>query len=512
MPSASWNLSRSIRQNNFVVTPSKAEFLELAKKGNLIPLRLEVLADTETPLSAYQKLTQGTPEHSFILESIEGGEHLGRYSFIGAQPKMVMSVTGNRLTIDRNGKKEDREAPKDPLTLVEQELSKYRAVLVPGMPRFTGGMVGYIGFEYMGRIEPVPAPPEDDLKLPLMYFMLIDTLLVFDRVRQVIQIVANAFVEGNAEKAYDETVARIQRIQEALAKPFSSVPVTLPPSTAEVSFQSNMPKDEFLQIIHKGKQYIKQGDIFQFVPSQRFSAPTKATPLQIYRALRTVNPSPYMFLMPLKGFSLVGASPEIHVRCEEGRCIIRPLAGTRKRGKTTEEDSNLEKELLADEKERAEHLMLVDLARNDLGRVCEFESVSVPKLMKVERYSHVMHISSEVIGQIQKDKTPYDLMRATFPAGTLSGAPKIRAMQIISEQERRCRGPYGGALGYFSFNGNADTCIILRTLIVKDGMAYVQAGAGVVDDSVPEMEFEETVNKAKALVKAVELANTFLSK
>ncbi len=493
-----------------MISPSKSEFLELAKRGNLVPIRMEVLADTETPLTAYQKLTLPQQRHSFILESVEGGEHLGRYSFIGVQPKVVLSVVGDRLIREEDGTKRESPAPKDPLKAIEQELSSFKPVVVPGLPRFTGGMVGYLGFEYAARIEPIPVPPADDLKLPLLRFMMMDKLVIFDRVRQVIQIIANAFISGSPESAYDHAVQHIASMAEALSKPLAAPAIQFSDHVPPVNFQSNMPKDEFLNMVKTGKQYIKQGDVFQFVPSQRFSAKTKASPIEIFRALRTVNPSPYMFLMEFPEFALVGSSPEIHVRCENGIAEIRPIAGTRPRGSTESEDCRLEKELLADVKERAEHLMLVDLARNDLGRVCDFKTVSVPKFMTIERYSHVMHIVSQVIGKLHQGQSAFDLMRATFPAGTLSGAPKIRAMQIISELEKRCRGPYGGALGYFSFSGNTDTCIIIRTLIVKDGAAYIQAGAGIVDDSIPENEYEETVSKAMASVRAVALANSFM--
>lgn len=490
--------------------PSYPEFLEYAKKGNLVPVRVEVLADTETPLTAYQKLTRNGAENSFILESVEGGEHLGRYSFIGVKPRLSISVERGVQIIEQDGKRVESALPQDPLRTVEAELARYKPVTVPGLPRFTGGMVGYLSFEYISRIEPVPCPPQDDLKLPMLHFMLTDTLVIFDRVRQVMQIVANAHIQGDPKSAYAEALQRIEAVRQSLSEPISTPKAVLPEQVPDVEFTSCVTKDEFLQMVITGKKYIKQGDVFQFVPSQRFAAPTNAPPLAIYRALRTVNPSPYMFLMQFKNFALVGSSPEIHVRCEEGLAEIRPIAGTRHRGRNAEEDQRLEKELLADEKDRAEHLMLVDLARNDLGRVCVFESVKVPEFMIVEKYSHVMHICSQVTGLIQPDKTAFDLMRATFPAGTLSGAPKIRAMQIIADLEKRHRGPYGGALGYFSFNGNLDTCITIRTLIIKDGMAYVQSGGGVVDDSVPESEYEETVNKAKALVKAVALAESFL--
>lgn len=490
--------------------PSKAEFLDLTKKGNLIPVRLEVLADTETPLTAYQKLTLGKPRHSFILESVEGGEHLGRYSIIGFDPKAILSVKNGTLTIERNGESTTQPAPKDPLTVVEAEMKKYKSVQVEGFPRFTGGMVGYLGCEYLSCIEPVPYPKQDELKIPMMYYMLLDTLVIFDRVRQVIQIITNVHVESDAASAYAQACQKLLEIQKQLREPLTfhspSIPATGIP---DLEFKSNMAKTEYLDMVIQGKKLIKQGDIFQFVPSQRFSSKTNASPIHIYRALRTINPSPYMFLMQLEGFSLIGSSPEIHVRCEEGHVEIRPIAGTRKRGITPEEDSALEKELLANEKERAEHLMLVDLARNDIGRVCDYKTVTVPQFMIIEKYSHVMHIVSEVTGKLNHDKTAFDLMRATFPAGTLSGAPKIRAMQIISDLEKRCRGTYGGALGYFSFNGNVDTCITIRTLVLKDGVAHVQAGGGVVDDSDPEEEYQETVNKSKGMVKAVSLAEQF---
>jgi anthranilate synthase component 1 len=489
--------------------PDKTEFARLAAKGNLIPVRQEILADTETPLTAYQKLCGGGAEHSFLLESVEGGEHLGRYSFIGFDPHTVISARDKRLTIETNGRKEEKEMPKDPLKVVEQHIAHFKPVTVPGLPRFTGGMVGYLGFEYIGCIEPIPLPPRDDLHLPILYFMLIDNLVIFDRVRQVIQIVANAHVDGDADRAYEDALKRIAAIQAKLSQPVAFPSVVLPSAVPEVRFESNMPKDEYLNVVTTGKRYIKQGDVIQFVPSQRFSAATRSSPLEIYRALRTVNPSPYMFLMQLRGFALVGSSPEIHVRCEDGLAEIRPIAGTRPRGKTPEDDERLEKELLADEKERAEHLMLVDLARNDLGRVCEFRSVNVSQFMIIERYSHVMHIVSQVLGRVKPDRNAFDLMRATFPAGTVSGAPKVRAMQIISELEKRTRGAYAGALGYFSFNGNLDTCITIRTLVVQAGRAYVQAGGGIVDDSVPENEYQETVNKAKALMKAVALADSY---
>jgi anthranilate synthase component 1 len=330
-------------------------------------------------------------------------------------------------------------------------------------------------------------------------------------VSQTLTILVNALIErsGDPSKAYHQATEQIERIITLLERPSQHAHVTLPPELPPTHFQSNLPKEKFCANVLKAKEYITAGDIIQVVGSQRFSTPVKATPLELYRAARTINPSPYMFLLELDGFSLVGASPEIHVRCEERQVEIRPIAGTRARGKTPEQDVALEAELLADPKERAEHVMLVDLARNDIGRVCDYGSVQVKDLMIIERYSHVMHIVSQVEGRLSKDKTPFDLMRATFPAGTLSGAPKIRAMQIISELEQTTRGPYGGCVGYFSFNGNLDCCITIRTALIKDGTAYVQAGGGWVNDSTPEGEFQETINKSQAMLRAVALAETF---
>jgi anthranilate synthase component 1 len=357
----------------------------------------------------------------------------------------------------------------------------------------------------------VPRPPRDELGTPVMYWLIVDKLLIFDRVAQTLTVLVNAFVEApaRAEAAYDQAIAEIIRLVSLLRQPLEHSPATVPVDLPFLPFESNQPKEKFLANVLEAKQYITAGDIIQIVGSQRFATRTGASALDVYRAARTVNPSPYMFLLELEGFALVGASPEVHVRCEDGKVEIRPIAGTRPRGKTPAEDVALEKELLADPKERAEHVMLVDLARNDLGRVCDFGSVQVKDLMIVERYSHVMHIVSQVEGRLAAPHTPYDLMRATFPAGTVSGAPKIRAMQLISQLEGTTRGPYAGCVGYFSFNGNLDCCITIRTALLKDGMAYVQAGGGWVNDSTPEAEFQETVNKSKAMLKAVALAESF---
>jgi anthranilate synthase component 1 len=495
-------------------SPTLEEFQKLATQGNLIPVARRILADLETPLSAYRKI-RGAGE-SFLFESVEGGEHVGRYSFVGCNPRAVIRQDGGHVQTFENGRVTEScvvgRDVKDGLEVVERTMKKYRAVAVPGLPRFTGGALGFIGYEFIHDIEPVvPRPPNDDLKTPVMYFLIADQLLTFDRAQQTITILVNAILDDaeNPAEAYENATSEIERILSLLEQPSEHQPVTLKAEVPAVAFESNQTQDNFFKNVEASKKYITGGDIIQVVGSQRFSAPTAASPMDIYRAARSINPSPYMFLLELSGFALVGASPELHVRCEDGRVEIRPIAGTRRRGKTEAEDAALEKELLADPKERAEHVMLVDLARNDIGRVCDFGSVQVKDLMIVERYSHVMHIVSQVEGKLSASKTPYDLMRATFPAGTLSGAPKIRAMQIISELEQTARGPYGGCVGYFSFNGNLDCCITIRTALVKDGKAYVQAGGGWVNDSTPEGEFQETVNKSMAMRKAVALAESF---
>ena len=497
--------------------PTLNEFLKLAEQGNLIPVTRRLLADIETPLSAYRKIRG--PGESFLFESIEGGEHLGRYSFVGCNPRATIRQDGEQVQVRETGKVVERftigtgaSDVRDGLEIVERVMKKYRAVPVTDLPRFTGGAVGFIGYEFIHDVERVvPRPPRDELQTPVIYFLIADQLLIFDRVAQTLTVLVNAVLADSAspEEAYENATSEIDRLVSLLEQPSEHHPATVPAEVPSVPFESNVPKENFLANVLKAKQYIVAGDIIQVVGSQRFSTPVKASPLDVYRAARSINPSPYMFLLELEGFSLVGASPEIHVRCEERRVEIRPIAGTRRRGKGAAEDKALEEELLADPKERAEHVMLVDLARNDLGRVCDFGTVKVKDLMIVERYSHVMHIVSQVEGRLAAGKTPYDLMRATFPAGTLSGAPKIRAMQIISELEQTARGPYGGCVGYFSFTGNLDCCITIRTALIKDGKASVQAGGGWVNDSTPENEFQETVNKAKAMLKAVALAESF---
>jgi anthranilate synthase component 1 len=491
------------------IHPSREEFQQLATQGNVVPVYTDLMADFETPVSAYAKLKEAGP--SYLLESVEGGETLSRYSFIGCRPRKVFVCGPETTEIRIPGQPvQTVPTPADPLSLIEAEMSAFRPVTLPDLPRFTGGAVGFVGYEYVMRVEPiVPVAAKDELGVPLLYFMLSDSLLIFDRAKQTLRLCVNAHVGADSTAAYDAAVAELQALYRILRQPRELAPVPLIDAPRIVVPPGNFTRDRFEKCVEDSKAYIRAGDIIQVVGAQRFSQPFNKSPLDLYRALRTVNPSPYMFILETGDFSIVGASPEVHVRLTDGLVEIRPIAGTRKRGATQAEDAALEKELLADEKEKAEHLMLVDLARNDIGRVCEFGSITVPDFMTVERYSHVMHIVSQVEGRIAAGKNAYDLMRATFPAGTVSGAPKIRAMQIITEIEQLQRGFYAGALGYFGYDGNMDTCIMLRTALLKAGQVYIQAGGGWVADSVPADEYQETINKASALLKAVSMAEAF---
>jgi anthranilate synthase component I len=497
------------------IHPSREVFGSLATQGNVIPVYADLMADFETPVSAYAKLQSAGP--SYLFESVEGGENLARYSFIGCRPRKVFACGPDTTEIRRPGRPvEKMPTPRDPLTLIEEEMRGYQPVAVPGLPRFTGGAVGFIAYEYVTRIEPtVPAAKNHELGTPLLYFMLSDSLLIFDRAKQTLRLCVNAHLRDSSggpmavAAAYDAAVAELRELYALLRQPRELAPAPLIDTPKITVPPGNFTQARFEKVVDDGKEFIRSGDIIQFVPSQRFTRPFAKPPLDLYRALRTVNPSPYMFILEAGDFSIVGASPEVHVRLTDGLVEIRPIAGTRKRGATHAEDVALEKELLADEKERAEHLMLVDLARNDIGRVCRYGSVKVPEMMVVERYSHVMHIVSQVEGQIAPDKSAYDLMRATFPAGTVSGAPKLRAMQIIAQYEPSQRGFYAGALGYVGYDGNMDTCIMLRTALLKAGQIHIQAGAGIVADSVPVSEYQETISKASALLKAVAMAEEF---
>lgn len=493
------------------LTPSLAEFRELSLRGNLIPVFAELVADAETPVSAFQKIG-GDAQDAFLFESVEKSEQAGRYSFVGSGARIRFESRERSIRILDEGKERRFETTRDPLHELEELMQRYRYVPAPALAdaRFAGGAVGYLAYDVVRFFEPtVPPPPPDDLGLPDSLFLITETLLVFDHRTRRLRIVTNALVEDNPESAYARAAEQIAAIIEKLRQPARLPLIPITPAPRVPDPVGNTTRAEYLRMVSDGQEFIRAGDIFQFVPSQRFATDYTGDPLTLYRALRFVNPSPYMFCLKFSGagagpsFALVGSSPEIHVRAIHGRIDIRPIAGTRPRGRTPEEDEANATELLADPKERAEHLMLVDLARNDVGRASEFGSVRVNDFMTIERYSHVMHIVSNVEGALRPDRTAYDVMRATFPAGTVSGSPKVRALQIINRCEKNKRGVYGGAVGYFGFDGNTDSCIALRTIVLKDGQAYVQAGAGVVADSIPENEHQECVNKAMGMMAAI---------
>ena len=457
----------------------------------------------ETPVSAFRKIDSG--KYAYLMESFEGGEKWGRYSFLGANPSRIFRCKGREVTIIKDGHIEQTLDVDNPIAALKDMIASYRPVPMEGLPRFFGGAVGYLSYDMVRYFEELPQNTDDDLDLPDAVFMLTDTILIFDNVSLKIKVVSNVHLDKGLDPAreYDRAVERINSIIDQLKKPMEHPPLEMNVSGG-VEFTSNFSKEDYQCVVERCKEYIRAGDVFQVVPSQRFEAPVTSDPFTVYRALRNINPSPYLRYLKLDDFCLVGSSPEVLVRVEEGEVIVRPIAGTRPRGKTPAEDRELEKELLADPKERAEHIMLVDLGRNDVGRVAKAGTVHVEELMVIEKYSHVMHIVSNVIGQLRDDMDAFDVLAACFPAGTVSGAPKIRAMEIIEEMEPTRRGPYAGAVGYISYSGNLDTCITIRTLLIKDGTAYVQAGGGVVADSDPEAEYYETVNKAKALIRAVE--------
>ncbi|MBC7961695.1 MAG: anthranilate synthase component I [Steroidobacteraceae bacterium] len=483
--------------------PRLDNFCSLAKTGNLIPVYREIMADLDTPVSAFKKLDDG--QFSYLLESIEGGEKWGRYSFLGSSPSVIIRSKGNLIEIINDGVTTSRNAP-DPLDCIRELLARYIPVEVDGLPRFFGGAVGYLGYDMVRNFEDLKTEKPALLDAYDSYFLITDTIVIFDTMRQKIKVVSNAHIDENTtpEQAYLRATKKIDDIIARLQAPLSPPVATAPDKTVE--FKSNISREEFESAVEKAKDYVRSGDIIQVVLSQRFSGELTADPLDIYRVLRTLNPSPYMFFLRLEDTIIAGASPEVMVRKEGSHVELRPIAGTRPRGTTPEADALLAEELLADPKERAEHVMLVDLGRNDLGRVCSTGSVTVSELMLIERYSHVMHIVSNVQGELSGDRDAFDLVRATFPAGTLSGAPKIRAMQIIDELEPVRREIYGGAVGYFSFSGNMDLCITIRTLVIKDGKVHLQAGAGIVADSDPAAEWQETVNKGMAVMRAVETA------
>ncbi len=470
--------------------PTLAEIKNTKWDGNLIPVYCEVIADMETPVSAFLKINRGG--NSFLLESVEGGQRLARYSFIGTEPYRDLIINAHDKT--------------DPLDIIADELHQYRVVPLAGLPRFAGGAVGYLSYETVNRFESLPSPEKDSLNLPEARFMFVDTMLVFDHVTHKIKVLSYVKLNEDIDKGYQQAINKIDDLVTRLQQPYAGKKIAGSKPATVSNLTSNTTQKDFEANVKKIKEYITAGEAIQVVYSQRFAQPTDLPPFEIYRALRTINPSPYMFYLDYGQFQIVGASPEVLVRVEDGNVMTRPLAGSRPRGKTPEEDIALEKELRNDEKERAEHIMLVDLGRNDIGRVSQPGTVAVSELMEVERYSHIMHLVTHVQGKIRPQMNAFDALRACFPAGTVSGAPKVRAMEIIAELEPEKRGPYAGAVGYFSFSGNMDMAIAIRTMVVSKSVAYVQAGAGIVYDSVPSREYEESLNKARALLKALEQA------
>ncbi len=484
--------------------PTFDEFAALAAQHGVVPIWTELVADAETPVTAFAKIAGDGP--AFLFESAEQDEKSGRYSILGAGAEREFIARGDRFEIRRGGELIRSGQAADPLAELEREMSGLHAP--PGTLHFPGGCVGYLSYDAIRYFEPtVPEPPPDELGLPDLYFFTTDRVLVFDHVERRLKIIVNAYpAGGDARVVYDTACARLQTILEQLAQPAVLRPASPDVPAAPGTVDSNTREEDYLSMVERAKEYIRAGDVFQVVLSQRFETPYTGSPLELYRALRFINPSPYMFLLQCPGYQLVGSSPEVHVRVDEGQIQIRPIAGTIRRGATPEEDDANAATLLADPKERAEHLMLVDLARNDVGRIADYRSVRVTDFMTIERYSHVMHIVSNVVGRLAAGQSPYDVMRATFPAGTVSGAPKVRAMQIINEMEQSKRCSYSGAVGYFGYDGNLNSCIALRTVLLKDGAAYVQAGAGVVADSTPHGEHQETINKAMGVIRAIERA------
>lgn len=488
------------------IHPDYYQFLKLSRKGNLIPVYCEIISDLETPFSLLLKLREN--KYPFLLESIVGGEHIARYSFLGASPKLILKSKQRKIFLEsENLKKIWYLQDSDPLKELKKILNKYRYVKLPQLPRFSGGLVGYISYDMVRFFEKIPDENEDDLKLYDMVFTEVRELFIFDHIRQRLLLLTHPFLEEEAslKSAYSKSITKIEKMIAHLNRPIISKPnIIREQGKKAFPYRSNFNKEQFIKCVRKAKRYICEGEIIQVVLSQRLQCKIRVNDLEIYRTLRYINPSPYMYYLNLGNFSLIGSSPEVFVRCENRIAQLRPIAGTRKRGENEKRDRELEKELISDPKERAEHIMLVDLGRNDLGRTCS--SVKVDELMVIEKYSHVMHIVSNIIGVLNKGKDNFDLIRATFPAGTVTGAPKIRAMEIIDELENVKRGPYAGCVGYFSYSGNLDTCITIRTILVKGDTAYIQAGAGIVADSIPEYEYKETLNKARALLQAIKVA------
>ena len=480
-------------------------FTRLSAQGNLIPICREILADTETPVTALMKLAESP--HVFLLESVEGGEKWARYSFLGADPRLIFRIRGEEVLIEENGSVRRFPHGGDPLRFLKEILDGCRPVPREGLPRFFGGAVGFLGYEMVRYFEKIPAGAGEAPIRDEAVFLVTDTLIIFDNVRHTLKVVACAMTGEGADlkEVYDGAIRRIDAMAALLQAPRPPEKASLK-AAPSLPFRSNMAPETYQAMVRKGREYIAAGDIIQVVLSQRLQRETEADPVDLYRALRHVNPSPYLFFLKIGEMALIGSSPEVMVRLDQGVAELKPIAGTRRRGKSEQEDRGLADELLEDPKERAEHVMLVDLGRNDLGRIARIGSVQVNQLMAVERYSHVMHLVSDIQAQIAEGKDAFDVLRATFPAGTLTGAPKVRAMEIIAELEPSRRGAYGGAVGYFNYGGNMDFCITIRTMLLKEGKIFLQAGAGIVADSDPEAEYRETLNKAEGLVQAVRLA------
>ncbi len=491
--------------------PTLKEFLRLSKKANLIPVYKEISADLDTPVSSFLKLKEN--DYAFLLESVEGQEKIARYSFLGTNPSLIFRSKGKNIQITYPFKKSSRKfvTQADPLAEIKKIMLKVKAAEVKGLPRFFGGFVGYLGYDFVRFFEEIPDENPDDLKLPDSIFILTDTVLAFDHINHTLKIISNVILPSGFKKLsknakcgiYEQAIRKIDSIHLDFRKSTVERKEKIHAPGPKVKLESNFNELKFCQMVRKAKEYIRKGDVIQVVLSQRFKTPIAKEPFAIYCSLRSLNPSPYMFFLKLKEVILIGSSPEMLVRCEKNIVQTRPIAGTRRRGRDDKEDKILENELLKDKKEKAEHIMLVDLGRNDLGRVSEMGKVRVSEFMAVERYSHVMHLVSEITGELKSGYDIFDVLRACFPAGTVAGSPKIRAMETIDELENVRRGPYAGCVGYFSFSGNMDTCITIRTIVVKDNTAYIQAGAGIVLDSVPKKEYQESVNKARALIEAI---------
>ena len=489
-----------------MIQPTYKDFCAFAKQGNLVPVYQELLMDLETPLSFFKRLERD--RYAFLLESVEGSERWARFSFLGTCPRLVFKARGKQVEIIERGKARKLTC-EEPLKMLENLLEGCRPVTVPGVPPFFGGALGYVSYNAVEQLHEIANDKPDPLDAPEIFFVFVQTLVAFDNLKHTIKVIDNAQVDGRTDlrRAYNASIKRIRKVIASLQKkPRGIEPRDLTPSEGRRKFRSNLSPQAFETAVTKAKEYIKAGDIIQVVLCQRLETETATDPFEIYRALRFINPSPYMFYLELEDLRVIGSSPETMVRLTGDTIELRPIAGTRRRGATPEEERELEADLLADPKERAEHIMLVDLGRNDVGRVAEIGTVEVNELMAIERYSHVIHIVSNVRGKLAAGKTPFDLFVSAFPAGTVSGAPKIRAMQIVSELEPQKRGLYAGAIGYFGYNGNLDTCIVIRTIVMKGKKVYVTAGAGIVADSDPKLEYQETLNKARAMLKAVELA------